>query len=312
MPDVATYVVFAVVALIVISILRSGLFTVHTQQTGVLERFGRFQRTVAPGLNFKVPFFDKVRGVVSLSIQQIEMKVDTKTKDNVFVSIPVAVQFHILADKVQDAFYKVADPAGQIKSFVFNSVLAHIPTLTLDEAFEQQPQITQAVTREIDQRMQEYGYVIDRAMITDIVPDPKVAAAMNEINAAQREQVAAQARGEAEKILVVKKAEAEAASKALQGKGIADQRKAIVEGLKESVAAFSSATGVDAQEVMSLVLMTQYFDAIRDIGQNSNTILFPHTPGAVGDLMNEIRQAMMVSNATLAAGGQAHAAKAGS
>jgi regulator of protease activity HflC (stomatin/prohibitin superfamily) len=223
----------------------------------------------------------------------------TKTKDNVFVAIPVSIQYHVLPDAVYEAYYKLSDPKEQIGSFVFNVILGHVPKMNLDEAFEQQNAIATAVKQELDGVMAGFGYGIVKALVTDIIPDPKVKAAMNDINAARREQEAANARGEAEKILKVKQAEAEAMSKQLQGQGIANQRKAIIEGLRESVEAFkASVEGTTAKDVMMLVLLTQYFDTLKEIGASarSNTIMMPHSPGGMTDFFEQIRKAVILGD----------------
>jgi regulator of protease activity HflC (stomatin/prohibitin superfamily) len=217
--------------------------------------------------------------------------VETKTRDNVFVQIPVSVQYQILSDKIYDAFYKLSSPQKQIESFVFNSILGHVPKLSLDETFEQQSGISINVKTELDATMSNFGYNILNALVTDIIPDAKVKEAMNDINAAQRAQVAAQARGEAEKILKVKQAEAEAESKALQGKGIAAERQAIIDGLRSSIENFREGVpGATASDVMALVLLTQYFDTLKDIGTKSgnNTVFLPNSPGAANDFMTQI------------------------
>ena len=256
----------------------------------MVERFGKFNRVAQPGLHVLVPWCETVR-FMDLQIRQADVNVETKSKDNVFVTIPVSVQYQVLPEKVFEAYYKLSSPQKQIESYVFNSILGHVPTLTLDEAFEQQAQISAAVKKELDVVMSEFGYNILKALVTDIVPDAKVKSAMNDINAAQREQTAAQARGEAEKILKVKQAEAEAQSKALQGEGVAKQRAAIIQGLQASVEQFKSAVeGSTARDVMAMVLLTQYFDTLRDIGTlgKSSTILLPNQPGTVNDLMTQI------------------------
>lgn len=283
-------VVIAVLGIFVLITIVKTMYTVRTYTAGIVERFGRFNRVAQPGLHILVPWCETVR-FVDLQIRQADVNVETKTKDNVFVTIPVSVQYQVLPDKVFEAYYKLSSPQKQIESYVFNSILGHVPTLTLDEAFEQQATISAAVKRELDAVMSEFGYNILKALVTDIVPDAKVKAAMNDINAAQREQTAAQARGEAEKILKVKQAEAEAQSKALQGEGVARQRQAIIQGLQASVEQFQSAVeGSTARDVMSMVLLTQYFDTLRDIGTTgrSNTILLPNQPGTVSDLLTQI------------------------
>jgi len=283
-------IAFAIVALFVLITLVKTMYTVRTYTAGIVERFGRFNRVAQPGLHILVPWCETVR-FIDLQIRQADVNVETKSKDNVFVTIPVSVQYQVLPDKVFEAYYKLSSPQKQIESYVFNSILGHVPTLTLDEAFEQQATISAAVKRELDAVMSEFGYNILKALVTDIVPDAKVKAAMNDINAAQREQTAAQARGEAEKILKVKQAEAEAQSKALQGQGVAQQRQAIIQGLQASVEQFQTAVeGSTARDVMSMVLLTQYFDTLRDIGTagRSNTILLPNQPGTVNDLLTQI------------------------
>ena len=237
-----------------------------------------------------MPWCETVR-FIDLQVRQAAVNVETKTKDNVFVTIPVSVQYQVVEEKVFDAYYKLSDPQRQIESYVFNSILGHVPTLTLDEAFEQMQQISVAVKKDLDDVMDTFGYNILRALVTDIVPDAKVKAAMNDINAAQREQIAAQARGEADKILKVKQAEAEAESKALQGDGVARQRQAIIKGLQSSVEQFKSAVeGSTARDVMAMVLLTQYFDTMREVGVmgKSATIFLPSSPGTVNDLMTQI------------------------
>jgi regulator of protease activity HflC (stomatin/prohibitin superfamily) len=237
-----------------------------------------------------VPFAESVY-FVDLQVKQAQFSVETKTRDNVFVQIPVSVQYQVLEDKIFDAFYKLSAPQKQIESFVFNSILGHVPKLTLDETFEQQSGISVAVKVELDSIMSGFGFNILTALVTDIVPDVKVKAAMNDINAAQRSQVAAQARGEADKILKVKQAEAEAESKALQGKGIAAERQAIIDGLRLSIEGFQSAVpGATAEDVMALVLLTQYFDTLRDIGTRggTNTLFLPNSPGSANDFMGQI------------------------
>jgi regulator of protease activity HflC (stomatin/prohibitin superfamily) len=283
-------VILAIVVIFILVTLVKTMYTVRTYTAGVVERFGKFNRIAQPGLHVLVPWCETVR-FMDLQIRQADVNVETKSKDNVFVTIPVSVQYQVLPDKVFEAYYKLSFPQKQIESYVFNSILGHVPTLTLDEAFEQQAQISAAVKRELDAVMSEFGYNILKALVTDIVPDAKVKAAMNDINAAQREQTAAQARGEAEKILKVKQAEAEAQSKALQGEGVAKQRQAIIQGLQASVEQFQTAVeGSTARDVMSMVLLTQYFDTLRDIGTagRSNTILLPNNPGAVNDLLTQI------------------------
>jgi len=298
--DPIVLVPLAVVALILLIVILSSFFTVRTAECAVITRFGKFLRVAEPGLNWKRPFFDTVAGIVSLRVNQISLTMETKTKDNVFVTIPISVQNRVRPEKVYDAYYKLSDPVAQIKSYVEQVILGHVPSMTLDEVFASQSSIAAAVKQELDADMSTFGYEIVNVLVTDIVPDQKVKSAMNDINAAQREQVAANARGEAEKILVVKKAEAEAESKALQGQGIANQRKAIIEGLQTSVEQFQKAVeGATSKEVMQLVLVTQYFDTLKSIGESdkTNTLFLSHSPAAVSEVSDQILKSMLTANA---------------
>jgi regulator of protease activity HflC (stomatin/prohibitin superfamily) len=278
---------------------------VSTAEVAILTRFGKFLRIAEAGLNWKAPYVDAVAGIVSLRVNQIALTMETKTKDNVFVTIPISVQNRVRPERVYDAFYKLSDPVAQIKSYVEQVILGHVPSMTLDEVFASQSSIAAAVKQELDSDMAAFGYEIVNVLVTDIVPDSKVKSAMNDINAAQREQVAATARGEADKILVVKKAEAEAESKALQGQGIANQRRAIVEGLQTSIEQFQKAVdGATPKDVMQLVLVTQYFDTLKAIGESdkTNTLFLSHSPGAVKEVSDQILESMLqAQNATLAA-----------
>jgi regulator of protease activity HflC (stomatin/prohibitin superfamily) len=298
--DVVFLVILAIAALILLTLILGSFFTVNTAQVAVVTRFGKFLRIAEPGLNWKMPYLDTVAGLVSLRVNQISLTMETKTKDNVFVTIPISVQNRVRPEKVYDAYYKLSDPVAQIKSYVEQVILGHVPSMTLDEVFASQSSIAAAVKQELDSDMSTFGYEIVNVLVTDIVPDQKVKSAMNDINAAQREQVAANARGEAEKILVVKKAEAEAESKALQGQGIANQRKAIIEGLQTSVEQFQKAVeGATSKEVMQLVLVTQYFDTLKSIGENdkTNTLFLSHSPAAVSEVSDQILKSMLVANA---------------
>jgi len=286
---------FSLVALFVIGLfflilIAKTYYTVRTYTAGVVERFGKFDRITRPGLHFLFPFAERVY-FVDLQVKQAQFSVETKTHDNVFVQIPVSVQYQVLDEKIYDAFYKLSAPQKQIESFVFNSILGHVPKLTLDETFEQQSGISVAVKVELDAIMSGFGFNILTALVTDIIPDSKVKDAMNDINAAQRAQVAAQARGEAEKILKFLLAVAAAEAKALQGNGIARERQAIIDGLSASIEDFQKGVpGSSAEEVMSLVLLTQYFDTLRDIGTRggTNTLFLPNSPGAAGEFQTQI------------------------
>jgi regulator of protease activity HflC (stomatin/prohibitin superfamily) len=299
--------------IIVIIFALAGFFTVKQQTAAIVERFGKFKRIAGAGLNFKIPLIDKVAGRISLRVQQLDVKVETKTKDNVFVVVMVSVQYFVIPEKVVDAFYKLQNAEAQITSYVYDVVRARVPNIILDDVFETKDDIAQAVKLELEQIMDDFGYGIVKALVTDIDPDAKVKASMNEINAAQRLRVAAVEQAEADKIRVVKAAEAEAESKALQGKGIADQRTAIVNGLQESVSQFKSTVeGTSAQDVMNLVLMTQYFDTLKDVGlsSNSNTIMIPHSPSGMNDISEQLRNAMITANEVSKKSGHTPPAKA--
>lgn len=297
--EVQLLLVALVFLVIVVIGLVSSFFTVEQQTAGIIQQFGKFTRVAYPGLNMKIPLIETVAGRISLRVQQLDVNVETKTEDNVFVHVMVSVQYYVLPDKVYDAFYRLVDPRTQITAFVFDVVRARVPTIKLDDVFEKKDEIAIAVKTELEQVMDDFGYGIVKTLVTDIDPDQKVKDAMNEINAAQRMRIAATEKGEADRILKVKAAEAEAQSKALQGKGIADQRKAIVDGLRESVDEFQkSVPGTSAQDVMNLVLMTQYFDTLKDIGatSQSSTILIPHSPGHLPDLSSQLRDALITAN----------------
>ncbi len=279
--------------------LFSGFFTVQQQSRAIVERFGRYLKTAKPGLNFKVPYIDYVVQRVSLRVQQLPVEVETKTLDNVFVKLLVAVQFRVTEGSEADSYYKLQDHVEQIKSFVLDVVRAKVPKMTLDEVFEKKDDVGLAVKSELDASMKIYGFEIPNALVTDVNPADNVKAAMNDIQTQQRLQIAAAAKGEANKILVIKNAEAEAESKRLQGEGIAKERRAIIDGLRESIAAFTDQIGgVSAPEVLKLVLLTQYFDTMKDIGVSagSKVILMPHSPGGMNDIAEQLQQAIIAGN----------------
>jgi regulator of protease activity HflC (stomatin/prohibitin superfamily) len=288
----------------VLTLVAAAFFTVDQRTAAIVQRLGKFLREAGPGLHVKVPLIDRVIGRMNLRVQQLNVKIETKTEDNVFVQMVVAVQYYVLPDKVYDAFYKLDDATRQITSFVFDVVRAQVPKIKLDDVFAKKDEIADIVKSELAQVMDGFGYGILKALVTDIEPDARVKESMNEINAAQRMRVAATERGEADRILKVKHAEGDAESKALQGRGIADQRRAIVAGLRESVGEFQkSVPGTTAKDVMNLVLMTQYFDMLKEIGASSrsNAILIPHSPGNLTNLTDQIRTAMIEADQTVRA-----------
>jgi len=302
--DLMTIFVLSALIFTMLSAFATMFFTVEQRTIAVVQRLGKFLREAGPGIQIKIPFIDRVVGRVNLRVQQLDVEIETKTEDNVFVRMVVAVQYYALPEKVYDAFYKLDDANRQITSFVFDVVRAQVPKIKLDDVFEKKDDIANIVKSELAQVMEGFGYGILKALVTDIDPDAKVKESMNEINAAQRMRVAATERGEADRILKVKAAEGDAQSKALQGRGIADQRQAIVAGLRDSVDEFrKSVPGTTARDVMNLVLMTQYFDMLKEIGASSrsNAILIPHSPGNLSTLTEQMRNAMMEADQTVKA-----------
>lgn len=275
--------------LFALMILSSGIFTVKQQTAVILERFGKFHAICQSGLHFKVPFIDRLAGRINLKIQQLDVMVETKTRDNVFVKIKVSVQFLVLQDAVFDAFYKLQNPYEQITAYVFDTVRAEVPKLKLDDVFERKDDIAVAIRRELEDAMNTYGYGIVKALVTDIDPDHAVKQAMNRINAAEREKLAAEYDGEAERIRIVAKARAEAESKRLQGQGIADQRREIARGLEESVEVLNR-VGINSQEASALIVVTQHYDTLQSMSQhtNSNLILLPNAPSAGPDMLSQM------------------------
>ena len=291
--DLSTYVIVFIVVLVLIS----GVFVVKQQTSAVIERFGKFIAIRRPGIHFKVPLIDKISGRVSLRILQLDVIVETKTKDDVFVKLKVSVQYKILQDKIYDAFYKLDFPQDQITSYVFDVVRAVVPKMRLDDVFEKKDEIANAVKGELNDAMINYGYDIIKALVTDIDPDAEVKTAMNKINAAERQKIAAQYEGDAQRILIVEKAKAEAESKRLQGQGIADQRREIARGLEESVDVLNN-VGINSQEASALIVVTQHYDTLQSIGEetNSNLILLPNSPQAGSDMLNNMVASFSASN----------------
>lgn len=285
-------------------------FTVQQQERAIVERFGKFVRVAGPGLQGKSPFVERVAGRMSLQVEQLNADIETKTKDNVFVHVNLAVQYKVgaQAQQVQDAFYKLEDPEVQMKSYAFDVVRSHIPSMNLDEAYADADTIAMHIQDTLHRQMAEYGYEIVKALVTNIEPDQRVKDAMNNINAAQRNQVAAGAQGDGQKTLAVKKAEGEKETMRLQGEGVAAERQAIAEGLRESLEIIAQ-QGLDPREAMALVALTQYTDMIRALGEgaNTNTILLPHSPSGVGDLMAQIRDGILVADLAGESVSEAHA-----
>lgn len=281
----------AIIAIIVLGmfILFSGIFTVRQQSAALVERFGRFHSIKRSGLQFKIPLLDRISGRVSLKVQQLDVHVETKTRDNVFVKLRVSVQYFILPEKVYDAFYRLENSHEQITAYIFDTVRAEVPKMKLDDVFERKDDIALAIRRELEESMNEYGYGIVKALVTDIDPDIEVKNAMNRINAAERIKLAAEYEGEAERIRIVAKARAEAESKRLQGQGIADQRREIARGLEESVEVLNK-VGINSQEASALIVVTQHYDTLQAMGENSNSnlIMLPNAPSAGADMLSQM------------------------
>lgn len=286
-----------VLLFLAVIILISAFFTVKQQTAAIVERFGKFQSIRQAGLHLKIPIIDKIAGRINLKITQLDVIIETKTKENVFVKMKVSVQFKVIQDKVFEAFYKLEYPHDQITSYVFDVVRAEVPKLRLDDVFERKDDIAIAVKRELNEAMTTYGYDIINTLITDIDPDMQVKNAMNRINAADREKSAAEYEAEAQRIRIVAKAKAEAESKRLQGQGIADQRREIARGLVESVDVLNK-VGINSQEASALIVVTQHYDTLQAIGSdtNSNLILLPNSPQAGSDMLNNMVASFTASN----------------
>ena len=282
-------ITFYILVFLAVVFLLSTFFTVRQQTAVSIERFGKFESIRHSGLQMKIPIIDKIAARISLKIQQLDVIVETKTLDDVFVKIKVSVQFVVIKEKVYDAIYKLEYPHDQITSYVFDVVRAEVPKMKLDDVFVNKDDIAIAVKREVQESMETYGYDIIKTLVTDIDPDAQVKAAMNRINAAEREKVAAQYEGDAQRILIVEKAKAEAESKRLQGQGIADQRREIARGLVESVDVLQK-VGVSSQEASALIVITQHYDTLQAVGQqtNSNLILLPNSPEAGSEMLNNM------------------------
>ncbi len=278
-------------------ILISSFFVVKQQTAAIIERFGKFQSIRHSGLQLKIPLVDRIAGKLSLKIQQLDVIIETKTLDDVFVRLKVSVQYKVIRDKVYDAFYKLDYPHDQITSYVFDVVRAEVPKMKLDDVFVKKDDIAIAVKSELNDAMVEYGYDIIKTLVTDIDPDAQVKEAMNRINASEREKIAAQFEGDAARILIVEKAKAEAESKRLQGQGIADQRREIARGLEESVEVLNK-VGINSQEASALIVVTQHYDTLQSIGQetNSNLILLPNSPQAGSQMLNDMVASFTASN----------------
>ncbi|WP_341660919.1 SPFH domain-containing protein [Blattabacterium cuenoti] len=288
---------YGILALLFLSIFSSFIFIVNQETAAILERMGKFHSIRYAGLNFKIPIMDNIIGKLTLKIQQLDVLVDTKTKDNVFVKVKISVQFKVIKDKVYEAFYKLDNSHAQITSYIFDVVRAEVPKMRLDDVFERKDHIALAVKGELEGSMLYYGYSIIKALVTDLDPDEQVKLAMNRINTAEREKVAAEYQAEADRIKIVAKAKAEAESKKLQGKGTADQRREIARGILESVEVLNN-IGINSQEASALIVVTQHYDTLQSMGESGNTnlILLPNSPGSASEMLNNMITSFNVSN----------------
>ena len=285
------------IILFIVLVLFGTIFIVKQQTAAVVERFGRFTSVRQSGLQIKIPIVDRVAGRLSLRVQQLDVVVETKTKDDVFVKVKVSVQFKVIKNKVYDAFYKLDFPQDQITSYVFDVVRAEVPKMILDDVFEKKDDIAIAVKGELNDAMINYGFDIIKTLVTDIDPDQQVKESMNRINASEREKVAAQFEGDAQRILIVERAKAEAESKRLQGQGIADQRREIARGLEDSVKVLNN-VDINSQEASALIVVTQHYDTLQSVGSasNSNLILMPNSPQAGSEMLNNMVASFTASN----------------
>jgi regulator of protease activity HflC (stomatin/prohibitin superfamily) len=291
------FLLVPILLLTLLLLLFGTFFIVKQQSAAVIERFGKFVSTRHSGLQLKIPVIDRVAGRLSLRIQQLDVVIETKTKDDVFVKLKVSVQYKVIKDKVYDAFYKLDFPEDQITSYVFDVVRAEVPKMILDDVFEKKDDIAIAVKGELNDAMLDYGFDIIKTLVTDIDPDPQVKESMNRINASEREKTAAQFEGDAQRILIVERAKAEAESKRLQGQGIADQRREIARGLEDSVKVLNN-VDINSQEASALIVVTQHYDTLQSVGSasNSNLILMPNSPQAGSEMLNNMVASFTASN----------------
>jgi len=290
-------IIYSILGFLGFVLLFGTFFIVRQQSAAIVERFGKFVSVRQSGLQIKIPIIDRVAGRVSLRVQQLDVVVETKTKDDVFVKIKVSVQYKVIKDKVFDAFYKLDFPQDQITSYVFDVVRAEVPKMILDDVFEKKDDVAIAVKSELNDSMLNYGFDIIKTLVTDIDPDAQVKDSMNRINASEREKVAAQFEGDAQRILIVERAKAEAESKRLQGQGIADQRREIARGLEDSVKVLNG-VNINSQEASALIVVTQHYDTLQSVGSasNSNLILMPNSPQAGSEMLNNMVASFTASN----------------
>ena len=284
-------IVLAIFLIVILSVVASTLYVVRQQTVVIIERFGKYQTTSGSGMHVRLPFgIDKIAARIQLRLLQSEIVVETKTKDNVFVTLNVATQYRVNEQNVTDSYYKLMRPEAQIKSYIEDALRSSVPKLTLDELFEKKAEIALEVQHQVAEEMSTYGYLIVKTLITKVEPDAEVKQSMNEINAAQRKRVAAQELANADKIKIVTAAEAEAEKDRLHGVGIAQQRKAIVDGLAESIQELKDANvGMTEEQIMSILLTNQYLDTLNTFAAKGNQTLFlPNHPEGIEDIRTQI------------------------
>lgn len=290
-------IVIVFILLIILGTLFDGYFIVRTREAAILERLGKFQKVAHAGLHFKMPWVDRVRDKISLQVRQLDVMVETKTKDNVFVQIPVAVQYEVVQGREREAYYMLSNHEQQIVAYVQDNVRSSVANMNLDDSFSSKDTIARNVAASLRDNMAEYGWNFVNTLVTDIRPDSRVRESMNSINAAQREREAAVAQAEAEKIRVVKEAEGAAEAKKLQGRGVADQRKEIVEGIAQQYEMLRDAGVEESPE--ALMLVSQYLDAMVDVSHNgqASVLYMPSNPQGMGDLFSGMRDVLMANRA---------------
>ena len=291
------FIIFVLFLLLVAGfIVISSLYVVKQQSVAIIERFGRYQKISDSGIHMRAPLgIDKIAARVQLRVLQSEIVVETKTQDNVFVTMNVATQYRVNESNVKDAYYKLMRPESQIKSYIEDALRSSVPKLTLDELFEKKDEIALEVQKQVAEEMSTYGYIIVKTLITKVEPDAEVKQSMNEINAAQRKRVAAQELAEADKIKIVTAAEAEAEKDRLHGVGIAEQRKAIVDGLADSIKELKGANvDLTEEQIMSILLTNQYLDTLNNFAdkEGNNTIFLPANPDGVENIRTQILSAL--------------------
>lgn len=289
------FLVLPIIVVVLIVILFSSLYVVRQQSVAIIERFGRYQKLSNSGIHLRLPFgIDHIAARVQLRLLQSEIVVETKTQDNVFVMMNVATQYRVNENNVTDAYYKLIRPEAQIKSYIEDALRSSVPKLTLDELFEKKDEIALEVQKQVAEEMSTYGYIIVKTLITKVEPDAEVKQSMNEINAAQRKRVAAQELAEADKIKIVTAAEAEAEKDRLHGVGIAQQRKAIVDGLAESIMELKGTNvSLTEEQIMSILLTNQYLDSLNTFAQHGNSSIFlPANPEGAEDIRTQVMSAL--------------------